>query len=372
MHDECLAAGAAPALTAALLAHAGDAEVQLQACGALRALSLSPAGREACAVAVPALAAALEAHSAVLDVAEQACAALRSISCCSPGLKACWEARCAPAIAAALARHGAAAAGLAEDACMALFHIVRCGDSEAKGECVGAGAIPALVSALLAHTAHAGVAQQACLVLCHFARVGCELCVTAGAAAAIVAALAAHAGDAGVAEAACLALLEISVATGNDVNAWLEDALAGREPGPGVTGRAACVAAGAIPALVSALRMHAGCAKVVGYATEVLSFLLDDDEIGEEELSRGEAARNACVAAGGAQALVAALRAQAASAYAVEQLCHTLHRLARESPEGRMACVEAGAAPAIAAALKAHAGKREVARTASTALRAIQ
>ena len=67
----CVAAGAVPALVAALKAHLSVAAVAEQACWALRNIAAIPAGQEAAvaAGAVPALVAALKAHPSVAAVA---------------------------------------------------------------------------------------------------------------------------------------------------------------------------------------------------------------------------------------------------------------------------------------------------------------
>lgn len=77
-----LAAGAAPAVMAALRAQAGSVEVCFFACRAVAQLSQLYAGEEACvaAGAVPALTAALRNHAGEAKVCWSAAIALRSLA----------------------------------------------------------------------------------------------------------------------------------------------------------------------------------------------------------------------------------------------------------------------------------------------------
>ena len=74
--------GGVELLVRVLDSHAANADVRLQACGALRNMSVLPANQASIASAggVERLVRALDGHAANADVVENACGALRNLS----------------------------------------------------------------------------------------------------------------------------------------------------------------------------------------------------------------------------------------------------------------------------------------------------
>jgi hypothetical protein len=191
----CVAAGAVPALVAALTTHAGEAGVCRAACGALCNIVKSDEAAAACvaAGAVPAIVAALEAHAGEAGVCEVACNALGRITWSDEGRAACLASGAVPAIVAALGTH-AGEAGLCREACGALHAISWIGSDEGGAACLAAGAVPAIVVALGTHVGNADTCEGACKALGSIARTaeGRAACVAAGALSALLATIAAE------------------------------------------------------------------------------------------------------------------------------------------------------------------------------------
>jgi hypothetical protein len=280
----CMLARVIPAIVAALTAHGDAAEVAFFACKALANIAAYDAGEDTCvaAGAIPAIVAALRAHGSVAGVTEWASHALQNIGWSHhPAIVA---AGAVPLLVAAAAAHGGEARDMARaaldsvgytdgghlkargyaarmvkrmgeavgDARVAEDSLEELGkladDAVEREACVAAGAVPAIVAALLAHGDVAEVAQFACRALCLIALTEPAACVAAGAIPAIVAALEVHAGVAGVVQFASHALLNIG----------------GKSPAP-------IVAAGAVPALAAAAEVHEGEARAK--AREALGLL---------------------------------------------------------------------------------------------------
>jgi hypothetical protein len=141
-------------------------------------------------------------------------------------------------------------------------------------------------------------------------------------------------GDAGAVGAGCMALAVI----------------ARSDPG-----QEACVASGAIPALVAALRAHAGVPEVVWHGCQALG------AIGSIRASR--AGHAACASLGAIPAVVAALTAHAGHRAVAASGCTALW-LFTCGDSGAAVCAFSGAVPAVVAALTAHAATPGVAMAA--------
>ena len=220
-------------------AGAQSARVAEEGARALWSIAHEAAERQPCmaAGAVPALVAALQAHPSVAAVAEHACGALCCIAfdpgggeAAHAGARACVDAGAAPALVAALLAHPSEPA-VAVNACAALMNIAFGDNCEAP--CVAAGAVPALLAALKAHPSVPAVAEKACGALRNIASIPAGQAASAAAAPTLVAALGRHFSEGAVAQAACQALCNIAAIP---------------------AGREACVAAGAAPLLDAATR----------------------------------------------------------------------------------------------------------------------
>ena len=226
----------------------------------------------AAAAALPALCSALAAHSQDAAVVEPICRALRNISAVEP-LKVVSTEAAIPAAIAALQAHAGVEALLIV-ACSVLFNSAS--SSEGCKKCMAAGAVPA-VAALAAHASQA-VQVEACSVLGRLAPcLGQDAGAEGSTAQAVVGMLKAH--DAGVELAAecCTTLHKMS---------------------RNAAGRAACLAAGAAPALVRALQ--AADSRVAEAAVMALLAITVS--------SPGQAIHGAVAARGDFPALIAAWR----------------------------------------------------------------
>ena len=290
---ECVAGGAVEALMDALVRHALSAEVAEQSCWALRNLAASSAGKAACAAAgtLPVLLAAFHAHCDARGITKWGLGALvHSAAPPAPGAEPCVFSTSsqleAGAVPALAACLTADAVEVVWGACSALLCIAI---SSVNGHQACVAAIPALV-ACLQHTL-AGVVQEACSAL------------------------------------GCIA-----------------------EFGSSNSGRDACVAAGAIPALVSVLHIHAGAERVVGEAADVLRYIARSDP-------------GACVPA--TPALVSALKAHIGAAWVVERACGALEEIAIFHGAGAFSTAHV---PIFLAVLEAHAGSAKITQLVSRVL----
>ena len=356
-------------------AGAGGAAAQEAAAQALEELAQEEEGKEACIAsgAVPAIVAALLAHPGEAGVAEQASLALTAICFLSPGVvgpgvEVCVSAGAIPALVAALKANGAVAE-VVESVCRALVNLGWRSPAH-RAAIVAAGAVPLCVAACAAHGGEArekakevlgklgyteaGVAlgamgaraarevermragagdgavqEAAARALEGLAQdeEGKEACLAAGAVPALVAALQVHGGSAGVAEQACKALMRFAI-----------------EYAPG---KEVCVAAGAVPVIVAALTAHTGSA--VDAAKMACGALVDISEVAS--------GAEACAAAGAVPAILAALQAHGSAAEFVEWACWALGNIVRGSPARCAALVAAGAVPALAATFAVCSGR---------------
>jgi len=151
---------------------------------------------------------------------------------------------------------------------------------------------------------------------------------TAGAIEAVTTAMRAHAGSTSVQEAACMALRTLTI--NNEGN------------------RTRAGTAGAIEAVAVAMRAHAESAGVQQAACWALIHLIH--LIGTDEGNKTRAGT-----AGAVEAIVAAMRAHAGSAGVQEAAVMALKHLIRSSPENIARAANAGAVEAVMAALHGHA-----------------
>ena len=124
-------------------------------------------------------------------------------------------------------------------------------------------------------------------------------------------------------------------------------------------GKAATIAAGAADAVVAALRVHVGVAGVGHFGCRTLADLATE--------SPGQVAS---IAAGAVPAIVAVMGAHQGVVDVIRYGCWALMNIAQGTP-GQNACVDAGAVSAVVAALKAHAGVEEIAHHGCWALNSI-
>ncbi len=340
-------------ITAALSGHAGDAFVAQVACFELRGLALRHEGRAAAvaAGAVPAVVAALRAHAKEKPyVAKAACNAIENFACSGEGLAACLAAGAVPAcVAALLGAHAERGRDrVCEAACHALGRIAR--SNEGRAACLTAGAAPAVVAPLVPVGAHAcdeDLTAAALVALTNFAfrsDEGAAACVAAGAVPAIVASLEAP-------TAACTALFHIVQCA---------------------EGKAACISAGAVPAIVgvsevsgAALWVLRDVSRSAEGAAACVAALLPTLRYGSHLaalrfVAHTAEGRSAILAADAIPLVISALGGGAGAASAAlggcaEAACAALRDIA-DSTRGRAACLSAGAAPAVVAALRAGAG----------------
>ena len=353
----CVDAGAVPALVAALKAHPSVAAVAEQACGALRNIAYIPAGMDAtvAAGAVPAVVAALKANLSEAAVVERACGMLYFIGVNSPHNKgAIAAAGAAPVLAAVFSDLAGNARAAAHGVLKLLGYndsgsvppptlqcTKACGRAATREDglcdsCSGqlqlpnASMTPAVVVQLLragGHNPRVAGAGARALNALSFPDGGRKSCVDAGAVSALVAALKAHPSVAAVAEKACGALQRIT--------AFPAD-------------REAAVSAGAVPAVVAALKAHPSVAAVAERACGALQRITAITVI--------PACQEDAASAGAVPALVAALKAHPSVAAVAEQACGALWNLGSNSPNNKAAMVAAGAVPVLAAAFSAHTG----------------
>jgi hypothetical protein len=316
--------------------------------------------------AVPALVEALEAQGATgVGIAEEACRALRNIACTAAGRVACVGAGGVQAIGRALGVHGVLVPAVAEQACRALCNITgynpagkeacvrHSGSGAAAVEGGGCGGVvEGIVAALAAHAASAPVAENACRALRSIAGIpsGKAACVAAGAAGALVAALDAHArAGAAAAEAPLAAAAEAAAAAVAAAAAPPSpfSCLPPSQEGEGHGGGGAAVlsAAALPPSSPSASKAFAASAAVVGCASGALGCIA--------ALPTGA---DAAVEAGAVDALLAALKVYAHLEAVAEQACGALLNIGWANPANRAAMVDAGAVPLLAAAFRGHVG----------------
>jgi serine/threonine protein kinase len=335
--DACVASGAALAVAAALKTHEGVADVAKYGCGAVMRIAVSATGLYACVssgAVVPAVVAALKASARDASVAEYGCKALAVIAESAPGSAACVASGAAPAVVAALICHVGVDA-VAKYGCKALSYIAA--STHAHDACMASVAVRAVLAAIKAHPGMADVAQYGCRALAYIAlsAPGEDACVTSGAVPAVVASLTAHECVAAVALNGCWALMQIAVSA---------------------PGQDACASAGAVPAVVAALRAHPGDAEVAHYGCWALM-----------NIATSAPGQDACLAFDAVPAVVAALQAHEGVAAVAHYGCWALTNFAIGAP-GQAACVTFGAVPAVVGALTAHAGVEPVALSSCWAL----
>jgi hypothetical protein len=145
-----------PAIVAALVTHAGEADVRMAACLALRNIACSDEGG---AAVVPAIVAALVTHAGEARVCGVACNALRFIAESYEGRAAVVATGTGvPAIVAALVTH-AGEAVVCKAACYALDNIAESAEGRAAIE--AAGAVDVLLAMLAAEHPAADAARAA-------------------------------------------------------------------------------------------------------------------------------------------------------------------------------------------------------------------
>jgi hypothetical protein len=187
-----------------------------------------------------------------------------------------------------------------------------------------AGAVEALVAALQAHPGSQSVQRSGCHALASL--VGCHLAnqtaaVAAAGIEAVVAAMRAHPGSESVLEGGCDALSEL-VTNGHHAN------------------QTAAAAAGAVEALVAALQAHPGSQMVQRSGCEALAYLVCYHPTAT---AAHPANQTAVAAAGGIEAVVAALRAHPGSEEVQEMGCYALRWLVHGHPVNTATAVAAGA-----------------------------
>jgi hypothetical protein len=162
------AAGAIPALLAAMRSHPGAAGVQEHACNALSFLAGALPRAAAAAVsggALPLIAAALRTHAAEREIQHDGCAAVASI--CGGNEAHIIEAGAAgavEAVVAALRVQAWQADHRMQNALLVLCHTVGVPANAARAH--AGGAVQLAVAAARAHAAHVHIVQYACDAVC--------------------------------------------------------------------------------------------------------------------------------------------------------------------------------------------------------------
>jgi hypothetical protein len=323
----CIDGGAVPAIVAALRTHASVPAVAEIACRVLSKFALTPAGADACVSegAVPAIVATLRTRTSVPAVAEEACRALINTAAENPaGRDVCVSEGAVPAIVATLRTHASVPA-VARYACWALVNI---GwpptNSSHIAAIVAAGAVPLLTAAFSAHTGEARTKAHDALYMLGYSDDGIlltKLPTTFMTPERVVGLMRAEAEEVRVAEEGAKALQHLASAQGEQ----------------------ACVSAGAVPALVAALRRHATVAAVAEHACRLLS-----------KFALTPAGADACVSEGAVPAIVAVLRSHAHVAAVADNALRALVNLTCASPHAIQACHSAGAEEVLRAAKSAH------------------
>jgi hypothetical protein len=254
------------------------------------------------------------------------------------------NARMTPAQVVELIRTGAKDARVAEEGAKALVALTggegmkadRAAALKAAGvdyesrcaELVGLGSVALLVSVLMRQSA--AIVVHALKALRNIAGVdaGSAVCAALGAVPAIVSCLKIHAGVADVAHYGCWALVKIAAIQ---------------------SGKVACVSSGAVPAILSCLKTLAGEADVAHFGCSALA-----------SIAGIESGQEACVSAGAVPAILSCLTTHAGVTDVAYSGCRALIGIAAIQ-SGQEACVSAGAVPVILSCLKTHAGAADVA-----------
>jgi hypothetical protein len=190
-----------------------------------------------------ALVAAMRSHASVANLQAEACHALRNLSRGSEGRAAALAAGGAEAVVGALRAHPSVAA-VQEMGCKAVVNLAF-KNAECKAALLAVGGAEAVVGALRAHPGVAAVQVIGCAAVVNlaFRNAGGQAALLAvGGAEAVVGALRAHPSVAGVQEHGCKAARSLALNSAG--------------------GQAALLAAGGAEAVVGALRAHPGAAAV--------------------------------------------------------------------------------------------------------------
>jgi hypothetical protein len=336
--EECVEAGAAWVLVAAMRTHASLPAVAEQACWALRNLSGINSGGDACASAgaLPSLVAALTTHVGVVGVVHPACLAVGNISISPLGGESSVAA--VPAVVAAV-RANVSSDAVVEQGSWALGVIGggAWSSNRLRPAILAAGAGPVLAAASRAQT---GAARERALRT--LSELGCsvdgfELPTTAMAPSRVMELMRAGGGDARVAEEGAKVLRQIATNT--------------------LEGGQRCIDAGAVPALVAALQTHGSVLAVAECACRALA-----------SIASTPAGQEACASGGAVPPIVAALSTHSTGSQdTAKHACMALGNIAL-NPAGSDTCVAEGAVPLIVLALRTYAREESVAQYACGAL----
>ena len=388
--DSCVAAGAPAVLTDALRRHAGSTSVCERACEALRLIVLShsslahadtthEARAQACTPAIPQLLMMFEAQLGSASTCGNAAAAMTALVTGSNARRDAALAEGATLrLTTVLQRHKGDAA-VCEGACGAL-RVLMVGAERTRA--LEAGIVPSLISALQRHSSDEAVcvgAGGALDAIIASGAAGRSAVVEAGGVPLLAAAWSAHP-EGRVPFSAALRALNY-----NDRGAWIGEmpaeamgarrvvemmaqgladkrvALAGAEALGAISdpagGEMECVRADAVPALLTAMRLHK--TDVCIAAAHALA-----------NIAAGpEACREACVAAGAAAGLVVALKSVlCADASAAEKVCKAMENIACGGEECKEAFIGCAAPAALVDALLMHRGEAFVCKFACGAL----
>lgn len=322
-----VSAGAFPQLVAVLSIHVSHAGLCATVCETLFKLLIDAYGELPDAVAASAatpLIAALRAHPRDDDVLRYASGGLTGLARTAAGADAAFSAgaldqlvACARSVSAATPKVAGALGVL----------VVEFGTtSDRKEAAVRAGAMAELVAGLKAHPRDPGLSFYAiraiaCLVTVDAGRAAA---VAAGAAATVVAALRAHATDANVCLHAIAALGKVALC---------------RE------GLAAGIAAGAVLQLMATMRRHVRFDGVFVNTCFALGAFVDSADDGSVAAT--------AMAAGALPLIVAALKLHSARPHPCRAACFLLGHLAK-SAEAKAACASTGAVALVVDALRLH------------------
>jgi hypothetical protein len=328
-------AGAFEAMVACMRAAPRAAATQQACCCVITAVSMPTRPlrlRAARAGALEAITEALRAHSSDEGVSYDACTALSSLIGEVPENKTRAGAAAVRALAAALRVQASARMQVLGWSALSSL----CLDVP-QNAAAAVPALPVLIAALRAHGTSATLAQAGCNVIAHVTLGNAErraAALAAGAMDAVLAAMRAHAGDEQAQNSAVGALMSL-----------LE------QPST----HAAAVARGGVALLVAAMRAHPGAVKLQRHGGTCLGTLCLYDHSG--------AAATAAVDAGAIEAVLTAMRAHSADAQ-VPIACLFALRLVITTPA---AAARAGDA-AVRAVLAAHRTQTFTAIVAASAM----
>ena len=384
---QLLASDVLPPLVAALSAHPRDADCARAAAWALQSTLRDggdPTDAALAAGALPALCAALRRHAAVPRAASRCALALPVLSDTASRRQQALQASALPALTAALAGAGmlderTAEAALGAAAALASGSLAA-GEASALVEaCLACMATPLGASSYL-------VQRRGCVALARLAACARAACVghAADAAQRVLAASRAFPADSHLAQLACLAIAALASADGlplpahggSDLHGAALQVLRVYVAHPGACAQACATLAATAAAttdcaatwagLDKAVRAHGGEAPVLEAGLQAVAALLGGTT------ARASPASAAAAHAVGAPALVcSALRACGTSTALVVAASTAITALARASPALADACVAAGALDAVSQALAAHSTQAQCCANALQALQAV-